>query len=145
MSASWCEIVLARRGLAILGARRLPRRLHWTGAVLAAIALLLRLAIPAPTPVLAADAGNIAALFDEHYLCRTAADGAPTPDTPATHDHDTTCCLWHALAGGTLLPTTAAEPVVFATVFAVAPVAPALWVPTLLPGTARARAPPARA
>jgi hypothetical protein len=116
------------------------------GAVLAALALLLRLAVPAPPPLLAADAGNLAAIFDEHALCRTAGNDAPTPvdsPTPATHDHDTTCCLWHAVAGGALLPTAAAEPVVYAIPFIAARPVVVFWAPAHPPGTVRARGPPA--
>jgi hypothetical protein len=138
---------LARRISPIVGARRL----HWTGAVLAAIALLLRIAVPAPPPALAADTGALAGLFDEHVLCRTVANDASAPreapvPAPAQHDHDNSgCCLWHAVAGAGLLPSTAAQPVVFAAAIVGAPASTISWTPARLAGIARARAPPPRA
>jgi hypothetical protein len=137
---------LARRISPIVGARRL----HWTGAVLAAIALLLRLAVPVPPPVLATDAGTLAGLFDEHVLCRTVANDASAPGeapapAPAQHDHDSSgCCLWHAVAGAGLLPSTVARPVVFAAAVAGAPASAISWTPARLAGISRARAPPLR-
>jgi hypothetical protein len=125
------------------------RRRNWTGAVLAAIALLLRLTMPTPPLAPNVNAGDLATVFDEHAFCRALAAGnasapaeAPAP-APARHaDHEHACCLWHAVASAALLPTGVVQPAVFAETIAPSHPEAVSWVPARLAGTARARAPP---
>jgi hypothetical protein len=89
-----------------------------------------------------------AVTFGEHALCLAGggdlpASGKETPAAPADHaDHDSACCLFHAVSGVTPTPPAAAERIAFA-----APVPPASEaVPYRAPayprGTSPARAPP---
>jgi hypothetical protein len=118
------------------------------------VALLLRLAWPAPPAVTPAEAGPLAA-FGEHALCLAApastAPGPVTGDTlpPASGDHadhdHSLCCLWHASAGFALPQIGVAVRIVF--VDAVPPVAAtaAGFRPAKLTGPTRARGPPQEA
>jgi hypothetical protein len=78
------------------------RRVMRFGALFAAIALYLQLAIVSLGPLPVASDTPIGAL-GEHALC--LADGGtppqPADDAPAApvHDHTLFCCLWHSLSG----------------------------------------------
>ena len=130
--------------------RRHRRPASRVGVVLAVVALLLRLAWPAPPAVTPAEAGPLAA-FGEHALCLAApastAPGPVTGDTlpPASGDHadhdHSLCCLWHASAGFALPQIDFAARIVF--VEAVSRItAAAEFRPATLTGPTRARGPP---
>ena len=119
------------------------------GAVLAVVALALRLLAPnaAPPPPTSASPAELAALFGEHALCLAAAGAIPQtpPDTPAPHRHDDArCCLWHVGPALAATPVFAAAQIVFAE--RAAPVSrPAAEPPPIhAPGAAQPRGPPAR-
>jgi hypothetical protein len=124
------------------------------GVVFAAIALLLQIAGPSLHPPRLLGSANgapdFSIAFDEHALCLARNSGDSGSETPADkapkpRDHDfAACCVWHAAAGAVLAPAALVEPVAFAA-SRIAFTAPLADIPTRLPGTVRARAPPLRA
>jgi hypothetical protein len=121
------------------GARRLA-------ALIAVLALCLRLVWPAPPMPSAVIGADGVATFGEHALCLAGggdlpASGKEAPAAPADHD-SARCCLFHAVSGVTPVPPAAAMRIAF-----VAPAAPSVEaVPYRAPayprGTSPARAPP---
>ena len=123
------------------------------GVVLAVVALLAQIAGPGlHAPLLIGSAngvGKLAIAFDEHALCLARDSTAPGPAAPADKapkaDHNfAACCVSHSVAGAVLAPAAIVEPIAFAS-SRVAFTAPPADIPTRLPGTVRARAPPAGA
>jgi hypothetical protein len=118
-------------------------------ALIAVLALCLRLVWPAPPIPPAVIGADGVATFGEHALCLAGggdlpASGKETPAAPADHaDHDSArCCLFHAVSGVTPVPPAAAMRIAF-----VAPAPPSVEaVPYRAPayprGTSPARAPP---
>ena len=120
------------------------------GLVLAFVAVLAQSAAPGlhpPLPIGSAnDLGKLTIDFGAHALCLAPDRTAPGPPAPADKapkaDHDfAACCFWHGTVSGVLAPAALVEPVVFAA-SRVAFKALSADVPTYLPGTVRARAPP---
>ena len=120
------------------------------GLVVAFVALLAQSASPGlhlPLPISSAnDLGKLTIAFGAHALCLapdSTAPGSPAPaDKAPKADHDfAACCFWHGAVSGVLAPAALVEPVVFAA-SRVAFKALSADVPTYLPGTVRARAPP---
>ena len=122
------------------------------GPVLAAIALLLQIALPAlhpPVPLGSAGGlGKFSGAFDEHALClapdpgdaRTPADQAPKP----VHHEFAACCFWHGNAALAVAPAAPLESVAFASSSIVFTPFRQIVRPRLT-GAVGARAPPARA
>ena len=118
-------------------------------AVLAILALCLRLALPTPQHALGATAADLAAVFGEHALCVAAAGSAeapaPPPATPTEHDHNFGCCLWHAAFGGAPASVVKIERVAFGETVDISPPQSLYRAAKHLPGASQPRAPPLRA
>ena len=122
------------------------------GLVLALLALLAQIAGPGLHPpglVSSANgAGELAISFGEHALClaqnsTTPEQPAPTDKAPKEHHDFAACCVWHGITGAVFARAALVEPVAFAP-FHVGYAARPADIPTNLPSTVRARAPPLR-
>jgi hypothetical protein len=124
------------------------------GAATAFLALCLQIAAAGlylPLPMAAAARGDaeLARLYDAHALCIAAKGGAPSstaPEdkapTPPTH-HLGACCPGHGSVSPYLPLPAAVEPILFAYTGISFLAAATVIVAARLPGTPRARAPPA--
>ena len=122
------------------------------GVVLALVALLVQIAEPglhAPALIGPANGiGNFSFAFDAHALCLASNEKGPAPAAPAdkapeADHHFAACCVWHVVAGAVLARAALVEPVAFAP-FHVGYAPTPADIPTNLPSTVRARAPPLR-
>ena len=145
-SRSWraeANSILSNRTAAGSAAKRV------CGAILALVALWVRLVWPAPPTIAQSDITALVGL-GEHALCLAAAspnsdpirsDDAPAPaGDRADHDHSL-CCLWHAV-GGFVLPQVAAVVRIAFTEEARPGATTLRFQPANLIGAARARGPP---
>jgi len=130
--------------------RRRPRIKRVFVAILAVVALWLRLVWPAPPTIARSDITALAGL-GEHALCLAApatqdpapirSDGVPPPaGDRADHDHSL-CCMFHAV-GGFVLPRVAAVARIAFAEAARPDARTRRFQPTDLIGAARARGPP---
>jgi hypothetical protein len=110
-------------------------------ALIAVLALCLRLAWPAPPLSLIGPAD-----FGEHALCLAAGSDAPPPgnNAPADHaDHDGLgCCVFHVASGAAPPLPGMDAPVAFAAIALPPPPDQPYRAPAYPPGTSPARAPP---
>src|SRR5215472_3189794 len=119
------------------------------GVVLAILGLLTQIAGSGLHPLFPIRSTNgVAKLAIAHALCLANGHTAPRPPAPADKapkaDNDLAgCCVWHGVASAVLTPAALAQPVAFVA-SRLAYTAPPAEIPTCLPGTVRARAPPAR-
>lgn len=124
------------------------------GLVLALVALCLQLVAPGlHSPSLASlGAGSeLARLLDAHTLCIAAdagqpSSGAPAEQAPQPEDHHHgACCPWHGSASPFIPAPAALEPIGFHYAGVSFSTPSTVIVAARLPGTVRARAPPAGA
>jgi hypothetical protein len=118
------------------------------GMCLAALAVCLQLVFAGwhpPVPRASGGGADLAALLDEHALCRAGGAAAPRDDAPTPpRDHDlAACCRWHAAPGlQPPAPAAAAQPVVFAVAAVIGIAGDEALGPAPRPGAVGARAPP---